>query len=181
MTEIWLRTNRRALALGLIPPILLAAIGMGLLVSAPSDSVAWTRWIGGFMVLASAGIVVLLIWQMRIPRIAYRDGEVLFAMQSGPPLALPVDLLEAFFIGQQPVELLGQPQGSHAAVNLVGRLSQRAPEWHHREVKAAFGRWADGYVVINGTWCEPITNEVIRRLNHRLREIHEARKAPAAK
>ena len=32
--------------------------------------------------------------------------------------------------------------------------------------------------VVRSTWCEPLTGEVIRRLNRRLREIREAAHAP---
>jgi hypothetical protein len=74
------------------------------------------------------------------------------------------------------------------AVNLVARLSQKAPEWMQAPVKQALGEWREGYVTIRGTWCEPLTIEVIRRLNARLRELHtapassssDAKSAPAA-
>jgi hypothetical protein len=59
-------------------------------------------------------------------------------------------------------------------VNLVARLSQKAPEWEKVDVKPAIGRWCEGYVTIRGMWCEPLNGEVVRRLNRRLREIREA-------
>jgi hypothetical protein len=58
-------------------------------------------------------------------------------------------------------------------VNLVARISQKAPQWAKVDVKPALGNWCEGYVTIRGTWCEPLDGEVIRRLNRRLREIRE--------
>jgi hypothetical protein len=84
-----------------------------------------------------------------------------------------VNLVEAFFLGQGPAYLPGQQIDSSKAVNLVARLSQKAPQWQEIEVKSALGHWCEGYVTIRGTWCEPLTGELIRRLNHRL---HEASK-----
>jgi hypothetical protein len=176
MTETWLRPNRRALAFGLIPPLAIAAIGLRLAWNGESLAMGWVLWLGAAMLIAGLGITGLLLWQMFSPRIAYGDGHVLFRLQSGPPIAVPVDIVEAFFVGQQPLDLPARER-RHNTVTLVARLSQRAAEWQSREVRPALGRWKEGYVVTNGTWCEPINGELIRRLNHRLREIHEQNQA----
>jgi hypothetical protein len=89
-------------------------------------------------------------------------------------VAVPREVVEAFFLGQGPSYLPGTPGQRLESVNLVARLSQKAPEWMHVSVKPALGHWCDGYVTIRGTWCEPLTGDVIRRLNARLRELRTA-------
>src|SRR5206468_1604639 len=121
----------------------------------------------------SALMIAMLLNQFRRPRVAYRDGRLQFYVRSGPPIAVPVDVVEAFFLGQGPAHLpvmSKQPQ----TVNLVARLSQRHTEWARQEVKPALGNWCDGYVTIRGAWCEPLGNEVVRKLNRRLNEVKEA-------
>jgi hypothetical protein len=97
---------------------------------------------------------------------------VLFNLRAGQPIAVPVQVVEAFFLGQGPSHLPVVAGKESETVNLVARLSQKSPNWAQMDVKEALGRWADGYVSIRGTWCEPLNGELIRRLNHRLREIH---------
>jgi hypothetical protein len=97
---------------------------------------------------------------------------VLFYLRSGPPIAVPLEVVEAFFAGQGPAHLpvvSNQPR----SVNLVARLSRRNPEWAQQPVKPALGNWVDGYVTIRGSWCEPLNGETIRRLNRRLKELKD--------
>jgi hypothetical protein len=173
MREIWLRTNRRAIWFGTLPPAMLALLGGWLVVrpDASQNDLLW--WIGTALVLGGGGLVAALLTQLRQPRISYDDGRVLFHLVWGPPLAVPAELVEAFFLGQGPTMLAGRHADHEPTVNLVARLSQREPEWHHRAVKPGLGGWHDGYVTIRGTWCEPLGGELIRRLNRRLREVCE--------
>jgi hypothetical protein len=139
------------------------------------------RLVGWALVAASLLLLVGLLRQFARPRIAYRDGQVLFHLRAGPPVAVPREIVEAFFLGQGPAYLPRMHAPDAETVNLVARLSQKAPEWMHVAVKPALGHWCDGYVTIRGTWCEPLTGEVIRRLNARLRELRAAdQSAPAA-
>jgi hypothetical protein len=89
-------------------------------------------------------------------------------------VSVPVEIVEAFFLGQGPAHLPPVDGKPAESVNLIARLSQKAPEWAKVRVKPALGQWCEGYVTIRGTWCEPLDGEVIRRLNRRLRELHEA-------
>jgi hypothetical protein len=171
MTEVWLRTNRRALAFGLVPPLLIALVGLPLAFG--GEGRAWVGWLGIAMTLLGTGISALLAWQMRVPRIAYRDGQVFFTLRPGKAIGVPVEIVEAFFVGQAPLVLPGHSAPSDSTMNLVARLSQRATEWLERDVKPALGRWSDGYVVVNGAWCEPLDQDLLRRLNRRLREARE--------
>ena len=168
MAEVWLQSNRRVLALGLVP-----AIGIGLCGAlALALGEAWPVKVMGWALMAIGALLAgLLLGHIRRPRIAYTNGEVLFHLRAGTPIAVPREVVEAFFLGQGPAHLPRMGGREPETVNLVARLSQKAPEWSHVPVKPALGRWCDSYVTIRGTWCEPLTNEVIRRLNARLREL----------
>jgi hypothetical protein len=168
MTEVWLQTNRRALTMGLVPTLTLAGVGAAMLGLSEARVLAWLGW-----TLIGMGIVLTLgiLRQFLQPRIAYRDGSVLFHLRAGQPVAVPREVVEAFFLGQGPSYLPEMRGRRLETVNLVARLSQKAPEWMHVSVKPALGHWCDGYVTIRGTWCEPLGNDVIRRLNRRLKEV----------
>jgi hypothetical protein len=176
MTEVWLHANRRVLAMALLPTGLMALVGALLAMNAESAVLQAVGW-----ALAGLGVLLVLglVNQMRRPRIAYRDGEVLFNLRSGPPVAVPVGVVEAFFLGQGPAKIPPVDGKPAESVNLIARLSQKAPEWAKVEVKPALGQWCEAYVTIRGTWCEPLDGEVIRRLNRRLRELHEAQRDKA--
>ena len=73
-------------------------------------------------------------------------------------------LWNVFSWGLEPVSCR-DPTGQEVALrNLVVRLAEKATDYHHRDVKAAFGRWDDGYIVLHGAWCEPLHLEVVKRL-----------------
>jgi hypothetical protein len=174
MTEIWLHANRRVLLMALIPVGLMGVVGVLLAISSHNTAL---NIFGGALALGSALLFIGLARQLRQPRIAYRDGNVLFHLCSGQPIAVPVQVVEAFFLGQGPANIPAVGGKPPETVTLVARLSQKAPEWAKVEVKPALGRWCEGYVTIRGTWCEPLNGEVIRRLNRRLRELHDADRA----
>ena len=168
MTEIWLRPNRRVLLVALVPLVLLGSAGVWLAIA---DSLV-LRIIGWLGVLITLVLVIGLVHQILIPRIAYRSGKVLFHVGAGGPIAVPVQAVEAFFLGQGPTDLLATGDKSPAAMNLVARLSRRRPEWDEAPVKDTLACWSDGYVTLRGAWCEPLTGELVRRLNRRLRELN---------
>jgi hypothetical protein len=171
MIEIWLRSNRRILALGLVPG---AAICGAALVLFLITTVPGLRLFAGFVLVAGMFLIGVVIRQLLRPRVSYANGKVQFYLRAGEPISVPVQVVEAFFLGQGPAYLPGTAEDSEETVNLVARISQKAEEWQRLEVKPALGRWCEGYVTIRGTWCEPLTNDVIRRLNRRLSEVsHE--------
>lgn len=175
MREIWLRPNRRAIGFGTVPPLLLGGLGVWM----TSGLGGWGRWLGIGVMLLAAALVAVLLLQLRRPRLAYDDGHVLFFLKSGPPIAVPVNVVEAFFVGQGPSLLPGHSGSGDATINLVARLSQRERQWAHQEVKPALGHWCDGYVTIRGTWCEPLNGELVRRLNRRLHDVTKAGRSEA--
>jgi hypothetical protein len=169
MTEVWLAPNHRVLALATLPVGILGGLSAAILASNAPTAV---RLLAAGMLIVSFLLAIGLWLHWLRPRIAYRDGEVLFFLRARTPIAVPVEVVEAFFLGQGPAYL---PVASSKAetFNLVARLSQSATQWAHQEVKPALGHWCDGYVTIRGTWCEPLTGAVIRRLNRRLREVSQ--------
>jgi len=176
MTEIWLHANRRVLLLAMLPVTLLGGIGGMVFLSKEIPFPGWLG-IGG---LGVAGLLLLgLVRQIFQPRIAYRGECVLFYLKASGPISVPRNIVEAFFQGEGPAHLPGTSGQQTKSVNLIARLAQRETHWQRREVKSALGSWEDGYVTIRGTWSEPITGEVIRRLNERLAEVKRA-ELPAA-
>lgn len=171
MQKVWLRPNRRILLVPIVAGGLLALLGgylALLLASAP-----WTglvRAVGWLMLVAGTVAVAVNLYLLCRPRIGYRNGELLFYLRFGAPVSVPIEVVEAFFLGQGEARLpYGKAHGAES-INLVARLAERAVEWHRVEVLPALGQWCDGYVTICGTWCEPLGEEVARRLNHWLAE-----------
>jgi hypothetical protein len=170
MSETWLRPNRRAIWFGCVPPAAVALLGAWLAFAPTNSTVSMWRWTGALLLAIGLPMIALLGAQLRRPRIAYRDGYVLFYLRARQPIAVPVDIIEAFFLGQGSAKLPGRLERQES-VNLVARISQRATEWARQDVKASLGNWCDGYVTIRGTWCEPLGTELVRRLNRRLKEV----------
>ncbi len=168
MIETWLRSNRRVILLGSLPVLVTALLGWWLHTVGSSPGV---KILAVCLLLFSLGLGILLGMQLLRPRVAYGEGQVLFYLRAGRPIAVPIEVIEAFFLGQGPAYLPGMPEDKQETINLVARLSQKEPQWSHQDVKPALGRWCEGYVSIRGTWCEPLTNEVVRRLNRRLAEV----------
>jgi hypothetical protein len=177
MRETWLRPNRRAIWFGCAPPMVISALGTWVVfgIAEPGSAL---RWLGVVLMGAGIAIVAVLMRHLMRPRIAYRDGQVLFYLRSGAPFAVPVGAVEAFFIGQGTAALPGGWPTNQRTTTLVARLSQRDAEWARRDAKPALGKWCDGYVTIYGTWCEPINDDLPRRLNHRLKIVKSGQKAP---
>jgi hypothetical protein len=170
MREVWLKSNHRAILFGCCPPLAMVILGLWMAESASAGS-TW-RWGGCATAVVGALISLMLLLQLRRPRIAFRTDEVLFYLRRGAPIAVPLEIVEAFFAGQGPAHV---PVVAHQSktVNLVARLSRRHPEWAEQSVKLALGTWTDGYVTIRGSWCEPLDSETIRRLNRRLKEVKD--------
>ena len=172
MRETWLSTNRRAILFGCLPPLAMAVAGAWLTFgSTTQNGHAWW-WVGVVLQFFGLGTIVTLLMQLRRPRVAFQNGQVLFYLRRGPAIAVPVEIVEAFFAGQGPAHLPVVPKQPQA-VNIIARLARRHTEWAEQTVKPALGNWSDSYVTIRGSWCEPLDGEVIRRLNRRLKEVKD--------
>jgi len=102
-TEIWLRTNRRALQLALILPGL-AVVGCAVGRGSPCKMRrrrCW-RWFLVAIAIGAGYLSLSLIWQMGQPRLAYRLGELLVYLGEREPIAVPIEVVEVFFLGRVP-------------------------------------------------------------------------------
>ncbi len=173
--EIWLRTNVRALLFGMVPPAVVGLTGLVLLLGVLGrQRPTWLTGVGAVLVTLSLATIVALAWQMRRPRLAYRDRQLWVRLRSGAPIRVPIDVVEGFLLGQAPSLLPGKRHRQAETATLVVRLADKADAWHTQEVKPQLGKWCEGYITIRGTWCEPLSVGLINRLNERLAEITRA-------
>lgn len=178
MSQPWLHNNRRLLLPLSIPALLLALIGV---VCSLAGVWSWRP----LMLIGLALVVIALTFKVaawsyfRRPRLSYEPGTLLVHLGVGRTIAVPVEIVECFFMGQAPSMVRG-PGGEEAeTATVVVRLAEKAKEWHHREIPAYLGQWCDGYIIVRGTWCEPIDMDLLTRLNRLLAEAHRAQKQTA--
>lgn len=178
MVEPLLRSNSR------LAMLRMGAAGLAILAGAFTLLFAqgsWARQFAGALLLLLGCLSILSTLQgARRPRLGYRHGELLVYLRVGRPLRVPIEVVEAFFLGQGPA--LGAHPGARGdsagpvAASVVVRLAEAARAWHRRDVREVLGSWKDGYITVRGLWCEPITPEVIQRMNRRLMEIKRQRR-----
>lgn len=177
MPEVWLRTNRRALLLGLVvPSALLVFAGAGFVWSLGIGN-GW--WAGVFLAAGTMPLWMVgeLIYAINHPRLAYDRGELLVYLEPAKATRVPIEIVECFFLGQGPSELPKLHGREPQIQNVVVRLAEAATDWKQRAVKPTFGQWSDGYITIRGSWCEPIAPAVLKSLNERLVEAKRERSA----
>ena len=147
-------------------------MAVGMPGSSPSN---WIRATGVGLTILGTGVVVALLVQMRHPRLAYRDRQLLVWLRRGMPIRVPIEFIECFWLGQAPSMLPGKRHAQTEASAVVVRIADAAGEWRHQEVKPQLGSWCEGYITIRGTWCEPLSIDLINRLNTRLAEVTAAK------
>ena len=169
--EIWVAANRRIIFFGLVPPTALLAISVWMCLIAGSST--WQLRVGVLVASASIVAIALLVRASVRPRVAYCAGHVEFYLRSAAPIAVPLEYVEAFFLGQGSAPLPASVNVQVETVTLVARLSRRAEEWSHVEVHPTLARWCDGYITIRGMWCEPLTIKLVETVNRRLHEVKQ--------
>jgi hypothetical protein len=170
MKHVWLRTNRRVM-LALAVPLALLAAAAAVAIADPWQWGWIARGVGiAVAVPAVLGLAALLLLA-RQPRVAFADGRVLFYVRLGRATAIPLDVVECFLLGQGPALLPGEQYAQTATTTVVVRLCERAEEWSRGEFHPLLAAWCDGYITLRGTWCEPLTVDVVSRMN---RLLHEA-------
>ncbi len=169
MTEVWLRSNSRIIAAGLILPA--AIMGAGALVLLVAGGTFASNWVGWGLIAAGAALGAVLIWQLRLPRLAYDGKSLLVFARSESPVRVPIEFVECFFVGSGLQQVPGFRRREAQLANLAIRIAERAAEWQQQDVKPALGKWCGGYITLYGAWCEPVTIELAKRLNARLAEV----------
>ena len=181
MRETWIKPNRRVILLGLIPPVLLLLLGLVLVLLLPRGGV-WRigYWVGWPLVVCASVAIGVLVNFLRLPRLGYENGELLVYLRRSAPDRVPIDMVECFFLGHGPSLMSSTEAKELATSTIVVRLAEAATEWHKIDVLPRLGHWCDGYIVIRGTWCEPINADVLQRLNNRLVAAHRERRVASA-
>ena len=174
IVETWLKTNRRALALGLVLPVLVAVLACAAAIWAAASGQHVVVQ-AGLLLLGAVGLWMVgqLGYAMTRPRLGYEAGDLLVYLEPTRPTRVPIGIVEVFFLGQGPAELPKLKGRELETQNVIVRLAESAEEWKHRDVRPALGHWCEGYITIRGSWCERITPELMRRMNRRLLEVKQ--------
>ena len=174
--EIWLRGNRRVYATVLFPTLLIL-IGSTMIISGTVlEPPFWLKMVAAGISGFAAVVTVSLIYWFQRPLLAYQNGFLLVYLSPPAVNRVPIEFVEVFFAGQSdipvPRSLSTPADPPPESRNIVVRLAESATDFHQRPVKMSLGSWKEGYIVVRGTWAEPITKGVFKRLNRRLVEVH---------
>jgi len=178
--EVWLHGNRRVYAIALVPGVIILCGSALVLANAFFTTPLWLRVIAAVL-CGSAGVtnISLLLW-LRRPLLAYNAGHLLVYLRPPHVVRVPIEFVEVFFAGQSETHMprpRTQTKGpASESRNVVVRLAERATQFQKHPVKPSLGSWEEGYIVVRGTWSEPINKDLFRRLNRRLIEIHRRQK-----
>jgi hypothetical protein len=171
MSEIWIQSNRRAV-LPWIPAAVISILFAGYLTYAMRDDGHW-RWLL-VPIWALVCLKLLSLYLARRPSLRF-DGKHLCINVGLPHTAVvPIELVEGFMLGKGPAYLSGKDDYKTEATTLVVRLAERAPEWEKRPTDVRVAAWCGHYVTLRGTWTEPLSVDVVNRLNQRLFEVQHA-------
>ena len=174
--EVLLHGNRRVYTIALIPGVIIFCVSTIVLTNAFFATPLWVR-VSAAILCGFSGVTntSLLLW-LRRPLLAYRAGHLLVYLRPPQVVRVPIEFVEVFFAGQSETHMprpRTQTTGpAPESRNIVVRLAERATQFQHHPVKSSLGSWEEGYIVVRGTWSEPINKDLFRRLNRRLVEIH---------
>jgi hypothetical protein len=169
-TEVWLRSNVRAAMAGLMVPVIMFVLGLAVALQGLGQVPGWARAVGWLLVGLSSLLIGLLIWYARTPRLAFDGEHLLMYLRSTEPIRVPLDLVECFLLGSGLKTLPGSGRREVQMSHLAVRLAENAPDWAQVDVKPALGKWCGGTITIYGDWCEPLTVDLVNRMNARLVE-----------
>lgn len=165
---IWVRTNPRPF-LAALCAVALVSVGL-VLVAAFAWNVIWLRWVLGTLIFVSLAYSVWLVWQARLPRVGLKDEKLLLFLTASRAIPVPLEHVECFLLGQGPT-FLGKSKSETATLSI--RIAERATEFQQQNVLRFLASWCNGYVTIRGTWTEPLTVDLVRRLNSQLADAKE--------
>lgn len=173
--QVWLRGNLRPAAL-LAGVTVAAGTALAVLALLPQTAALGLPLLIGFAVLAGPVVAGLGLAAVQ-PRLSCRGDMLEIRLAPLVVHEVPVELVECFFMGSH---VLPDPQGrdnvpTQRVGTLVMRIAERATAWQARPTFTPWGTWADGAVVFDGRWCEPLSVELARSLSSRLVEAKRAR------
>lgn len=168
--EVWLRGNLRpVLAIAAAAAVGGAGLIAALLAASATPLVLWIVGAGMAVLL---GAVAVLADAARRPRLARRGDRLVVRVSPATVAEVPLDVVECFFPGSNPIDASGSPTcGEHAAFRvgtLVARVAERAEAYRQHDTFRPWVVWEDGYIVIDGRWCEPLSPPLARDLAGRL-------------
>ena len=174
--SVWLRANGRP---GVVIASLAVAMALALLLLARpwSRSVGVVTWLGGAGVLvAGAGGVMLTLR----PRLVLEKESVRVHLAPGRIDRVPLEFVECFFLGSrlEPPPPGDDSTGGARVRTLVMRIAERAVDHAARPTLPLWGAWSEGSVNFDGRWCEPLSVDLVRRLN---RDLATAKRAARAR
>jgi len=172
MFEIWLQGNRRVYQPAIFVAVVVAVASSAAALLANSKAV----WIG---VAAVAAVAAVALWAAsRRPRMAFDGRRLLLRVRRGSPVAVPIELVEGFLLGKGPTFLSGRDDYKTETTTLVVRVAERAEEFRKIETDVRLAAWCGHYCTLRGTWTEPLSVDVVNRLNQRLYDVQQAAKNP---
>ena len=174
--DVWLAGNvRPAVGLALVA----AAAGLAAVAAQVAAAGVWLVWpLVGLAVGLGIAAAVLAVAAAR-PRLACGADALLVRLSPWRAEAVPLDVVECVFHGSQPLtgaalehsHDVGPPGGTpppRRVGTLVIRLAERAVGWRSRATFPPWGIWDDGHIIIDGRWCEPLSQELARSIGERL-------------
>jgi len=174
VSEVWLRGNLRPASL-LVAVAVLAGTALAALAAWPATA-SLARPAAVVYALVVTPLLVVLALAAARPRLCRRGDSLRVHLTPLGAHDVPLEFVECFFMGSH---LLPDPDGRddrpmQRVGTLVMRIAERATAWQHRPTFAPWGTWADGAIVFDGRWCEPLSVELARRLSGRLVEARRA-------
>ena len=171
--DVWLRGNIRVAGILGAIAVLLDGGALGAVLMAMNEggeSAAW--WAVAASAAAAASGLMLLAWASARPRLVQQGDSLLVQVSPLQRRAVPLDVIECFFPGSNPLDADGSPTcGEHARFRvgtLVIRLAERAVEYRSGDTFPPWSTWSDSYLVLDGRWCEPLSPDLVKRLSSRL-------------
>jgi len=158
--EIWLRGNvRPALAAAALAAF--GAVGVTIAMIAAGRP-AWLVW-PAVAAVPVVGLLAAVGGTAARPRLARRGESLEIRLSPGRVERVPLQVVECVFRGTEPLDEW-RPEPRCRVDTLVVRFAERAAEWRFREAFRPWGSWVDGHAVIDGRWCEPLSQPTVERI-----------------
>jgi len=172
-SHLWLQNNRRIAAWSLVAPGLVFSAGLVAALLLPGGGAwIWLKVLAWLVTGLGVVLIAVAICQLVRPRIVCDGQRLLIDVGFPGRAAVPLEVVECFLLGQGPAFLPGSHWARAETVTVVIRLAEKAEAWRRGRIHPLIGSWCDGYIVLRGTFCEPLTVDVVNRLNHLLAEAH---------